>query len=80
MAFVSILKPDDASIETRTVYEEFYRRMSFPAPPNFIMTQGHSPTVAKGTWGVVKNHFIARQYGRFRHINSGSKFSLSTAA
>jgi len=41
------------------VYEEFYRRMSFPAPPNFITTQGHSSTVVRGTWEAVKNILVA---------------------
>ena len=65
MAFISILKPDEASIESRIVYEEFYRRMSFPAPPNFITTQGHSPTVARGTWGVVENVLVKGEIARW---------------
>jgi len=65
MAFISVLKPDQASIEARTVYEEFYRRMSFPSPPNFIMTQGHSPTVARGTWGVVENVLVRGEIPRW---------------
>jgi uncharacterized peroxidase-related enzyme len=65
MAFISILKPDDASIEARIVYEEFYRRMSFPSPPNFIMTQGHSPTVARGTWAVVENILVKGEIARW---------------
>jgi uncharacterized peroxidase-related enzyme len=65
MAFISILKPDEAPIESRTVYEEFHRRMSFPAPPNFIMTQGHSPTVARGTWGVVENVLVKGEIPRW---------------
>jgi uncharacterized peroxidase-related enzyme len=65
MAFISILKPGEASIEARNVYEEFYRRMSFPAPPNFIMTQGHSPTTAKGTWGVVENVLVLGEIPRW---------------
>ena len=32
--------------------------MSFPAPPNFIMTQGHAPLVARGTWEVVRNVLV----------------------
>jgi len=65
MSFVPILKPEQASIEARTVYDEFYRRMSFPAPPNFIMTQGHSPTVARGTWGVVENVLVLGEIPRW---------------
>jgi AhpD family alkylhydroperoxidase len=65
MAFIPILKSDDASIEARTVYEEFYQRMSFPSAPNFIMTQGHSPTVARGTWGVVENVLVKGEIARW---------------
>src|SRR5687767_11829380 len=42
----------------KTVYEEFHRRMSFPSPPNFIMTQGHSLAMARGTWEVVRNVLV----------------------
>jgi len=65
MSFVSVLKPEEASTEARTVYEEFNRRMSFPAPPNFIMTQGHSPTVARGTWGLVENVLLNGEIPRW---------------
>ena len=40
-------------------------RMSFPAPPNFIMTQGHSPTVARGTWEVVRNVLVVGEIPRW---------------
>ena len=53
-----IVPPDLAPADVKAVYEEFYRRMSFPAPPNFIMTQGHSGTVARGTWEAVKNILV----------------------
>ena len=65
MPFIPVLKPNDASIEARTVYDEFYRRMSFPSPPNFIMTQGHSPSVARGTWGVVENVLVKGEIPRW---------------
>lgn len=58
MPYVPILEPEYASPEAKTVYEEFHTRMSFPAPPNFIKTQGHSPTVARGTWEVVRNVLV----------------------
>jgi uncharacterized peroxidase-related enzyme len=58
LPYLPVLKPDEASSETKAVYEEFHRRMSFPAPPNFIMTQGHSPTAARGTWEVVNNVLV----------------------
>lgn len=58
MPYIPILEPEYASPESKTVYEEFYTRMSFPAPPNFIKTQGHSPTVARGTWEAVRNVLV----------------------
>ena len=66
MSYISILPPELASKETRTVYEEFYRRMSFDAPPNFIMTQGHSPYVARGTWEVVRNVLVGGEIPRWK--------------
>jgi len=33
--------------------------MSFPSAPNFITTQGHSPTVARGTWELVRNVLVS---------------------
>jgi uncharacterized peroxidase-related enzyme len=58
MSYVPILEAEYASPEAKTVYEEFYKRMSFPAPPNFIKTQGHSATVARGTWELVRNVLV----------------------
>jgi uncharacterized peroxidase-related enzyme len=52
------LPPDDAPDEVKAIYEDFSRRMRFPSPPNFIMTQGHSPAVAKGSWGLVQNVLV----------------------
>ena len=39
--------------------------MSFPSAPNFIMTQGHSPTVARGTWGVVEHVLVMGEIPRW---------------
>ena len=47
-----------ASEDVKVVYTDFYRRMSFPGPPNFIKTQGHSASVVKGTWGLVRNVLV----------------------
>src|SRR6185295_4047730 len=58
MPHVPILPPEQAPKDVNAVYEEFYRRMSFPSPPNFIMTQGHSSTVVRGTWEAVKNVLV----------------------
>lgn len=65
MPFVPVLQPDQASLEARIVYEDFYQRMAFPSPPNFIMTQGHSPNVARGTWGVVENVLVVGKIPRW---------------
>jgi hypothetical protein len=53
MPHVPLLEIEQAPQEVKTVYEEFHRRMSFPWPPNFIMTQGHSLVVARGTWDAT---------------------------
>ena len=55
---VSVVEPDDASPEVRSVYADFQRRMGFPAAPNFIKAQGHSLAVAKGTWELVSNVLV----------------------
>lgn len=39
--------------------------MSFPSPPNFIMTQGHSHVVARGTWDVVRNVLVSGEIPRW---------------
>jgi uncharacterized peroxidase-related enzyme len=65
MPHVPLLKTGKASKEVKAIYEEFYRRMSFPSPPNFIMTQGHSPAVARGTWEVVRNVLVSGEIPRW---------------
>jgi uncharacterized peroxidase-related enzyme len=65
MAYIPILEPEQASPEVKIVYEEFHKRMSFQAPPNFIKTQGHSPTVARGTWEVVRNVLVLGEIPRW---------------
>jgi len=65
MPHVPLLKPEQAPPEVKAVYEEFYLRMSFPSPPNFIMTQGHSPTVARGTWEAVRNVLVTGEIPRW---------------
>jgi alkylhydroperoxidase family enzyme len=66
MPHISILPPDQASKESKAVYDEFHRRMQFPAPPNFIMTQGHSSYVARGTWELVKNVLVGGEIERWK--------------
>ncbi len=39
--------------------------MAFPSAPNFITTQGHSPTVARGTWEVVRNVLVTGEIPRY---------------
>jgi len=58
--------PNEASQDIKAVYEEFYRRMQFPSPPNFIMTQGHSGTVARGTWELVNNVLVSGAIPRWQ--------------
>ena len=65
MPYISPLPPADAPPEARDIYEEFRRRMGFPSPPNFIMTQGHSPTVAKGSWDLVRNVLVTGKIERW---------------
>jgi uncharacterized peroxidase-related enzyme len=65
MSHIPPLSPSKASPAVRTVYDEFHQKMSFPQPPNFIMTQGHSPTVVRGTWELVKNILILGEIPRW---------------
>ena len=65
MPHIPIVKPEAASEEVRKVYTQFYQRMDFPSPPNFIMTQGHSATVAQGTWDVVRNVLVTGEIPRW---------------
>ena len=39
--------------------------MEFPAAPNFILTQGHAPQVARGTWDLVRNVLVLGQLPRW---------------
>ncbi len=66
MPHIPVLPPSEASKESQAVYDEFYRRMSFPAPPNFIMTQGHSATAARGTWELVRNVLVNGEIARWK--------------
>src|SRR6187551_1449775 len=65
MPHVPLLKTEKAPQEVKAIYEEFHRRMSFPSPPNFIMTQGHSPSAARGTWEVVRNVLVSGEIPRW---------------
>ena len=65
MSHIPPLLPDDAPDEVKAVYEDFSRRMRFPSPPNFIMTQGHSPPVVKASWELVKNVLVTGKIERW---------------
>lgn len=39
--------------------------MGLPSPPNFITTQGHSPTVAKASWELVGNVLVTDKIERW---------------
>ena len=65
MPHIPILESDQAPEDVQRVYEEFHRRMSFPSAPNFIMTQGHSSTVARGTWELVRNVLVMGEIPRW---------------
>ena len=65
MPHIPILKPAHASKDVKGIYEEFYRGMSFVSPPNFIMTQGHSYVVARGTWELVRHVLVGGEIPRW---------------
>ena len=65
MPHVPLLQLHEASEDVKRVYEDFYRRMAFPSAPNFIMTQGHSSTVARGTWDLVRNVLVIGEIPRW---------------
>jgi uncharacterized peroxidase-related enzyme len=65
MSHIPPLLPNDAPEEVKEVYEDFSRRMRFPSPPNFIMTQGHAPLVAKGSWELVQNVLVPGKIERW---------------
>lgn len=58
MAKIPLLAPAEAPADVTTVYSDFQRKMGFPEPPNFIKAQGHSLSVARGTWGLVENVLV----------------------
>jgi uncharacterized peroxidase-related enzyme len=63
--YIRPLPPADAPVEARDTYEEFSRRMGFRSPPNFITTQGHSPTVTKASWDLVRNVLLTGKIERW---------------
>ena len=65
MPFIRTLSAVEATKEVQDVYEDFARRMNFPGPPNFIMTQGHAAPVAIGTWALVRNVLVMGKIERW---------------
>jgi len=65
MPHIPICNTSEASREARAVYEEFHTLMQFPSPPNFITTQGHSATVTRGTWDVVRSVLVSGDLPRW---------------
>lgn len=65
MPHISTVLPDQAPEDVRELYDDFRTRMSFPAAPNFIMTQGHSSAVVRGTWGLVQNVLVSGKIPRW---------------
>jgi uncharacterized peroxidase-related enzyme len=65
MPHISPVSQDEASQETKDVYADFARKMLFALPPNFIKTQGHSATVARATWDLVRGVLVSGQIPRW---------------
>src|SRR5688572_3583742 len=65
MPHVKVLEPRQAPENVRAVYSDFHQRMSFPAAPNFIKVQGHSPTVVQGSWDLVRNVLVLGKIPRY---------------
>jgi len=86
MPNIPILLSIHASKESQAVYHEFHTKMDFPSAPNFIMTQGHSPTAARGTWEAVRNVLVTGEIPRwtkemmFVAISADRKCKYCTAA
>src|SRR4029450_11721450 len=65
MPHIPIVESNEAPKEVLAVYQDFYRRMQFPAPPNFIKVQGHSSSVVLGTWDLVRNVLVSGRISRY---------------
>jgi len=65
MPHIPPLLPPAASQEAESVYRDFYRTMGFASPPNFILTQGHAPRVARGSCEAVKNILVDGEIARW---------------
>ena len=65
MAYIHPLLQENASSDVKDIYEDFSHQMGFPAAPNFIKTQGHSSSVVKGTWELVRNVLVTGKIERW---------------
>jgi uncharacterized peroxidase-related enzyme len=65
MPHIPVCSAIEASTDSLAVYEEFYTEMRFSSAPNFIMTQGHSSTVARGTWDLVRSVLVTGELPRW---------------
>lgn len=66
MPYIPTLPPDQAEPEVKAVYDNFCARMQFPAPPNFILTQGHSRQIVRATWDLVRQVLVEGQIPRWQ--------------
>lgn len=66
MPHIPTLSPAEAERDVRAVYENFCARMQFPAPPNFILTQGHSRQIVRATWDLVRQVLVEGQIPRWQ--------------
>jgi uncharacterized peroxidase-related enzyme len=65
MPHIPLLYPASASPEVQDLYEDFRLRMLFPAAPNFILTQGHSRSAARGSWDLVRSVLVGGEIPRW---------------
>ena len=65
MPRIPTVELEQAANDVKAIYSDFHTRMSFPAPPNFIKSQGHSATVAQGTWDLVRNVLVTGRISRY---------------
>ncbi len=66
MPHIPTLQPAEADRDVQAVYTDFSTRMQFPAPPNFILTQGHSRSAVRGTWDLVRNILVEGELPRWQ--------------
>lgn len=66
MPHIPALPPDRAEPAVKAVYDNFCARMQFPAPPNFILTQGHSRQIVRATWDLVRQVLVEGEIPRWQ--------------